>query len=49
MACITKHRSRGLALFRSMRVDAIYLLILFGLYLITHGLVRALGRLGKTS
>jgi hypothetical protein len=32
-----------------MRVDAIYLLILVGLYLITHGLVLALGRLGKTS
>jgi hypothetical protein len=32
-----------------MRVDAIYLLILVGLYLITHGLVLAFGRLGKTS
>jgi hypothetical protein len=32
----------------SMRMDAIYLLILAGLYLITHGLVRALQRLGKT-
>ena len=49
MTCITKHPSRGLTLFRSKRVDAIYLLILVGLYLITHGLVRALARLGKTS
>jgi hypothetical protein len=30
-------------------MDAIYLLILVGLYLITHGLVWALNRLGKTS
>jgi hypothetical protein len=29
-------------------VDAIYLLILAGLYLTTYGLVRALQRLGKT-
>jgi hypothetical protein len=30
-----------------MKVDAIYLLILVGLYLTTHGLVRAFSRLGK--
>jgi hypothetical protein len=29
-------------------MDAIYLLILVGLYLVTHGLVLALNRLGKT-
>jgi hypothetical protein len=29
-------------------MDAIYLLILAGLYLITHGLVLAFNRLGKT-
>jgi hypothetical protein len=29
-------------------MDAIYLLILVGLYLATHALIRALGRLGKT-
>jgi hypothetical protein len=32
----------------NLRMDVIYLLILVGLYLTTHGLVRALGRLGKT-
>jgi hypothetical protein len=30
-------------------MDAVYLLILAGLYAITHGLVWAFGRLGKTS
>jgi hypothetical protein len=43
---------RGLipaALCEGVRMDAIYLLILVGLYLTTHGLVRAFGRLGKTS
>jgi hypothetical protein len=30
-------------------MDAIYLLILVALYAITHGLVWALNRLGKTS
>jgi hypothetical protein len=30
-------------------MDAIYLLILVGLYLVTHGLVWAFSRLGKTS
>jgi hypothetical protein len=30
-------------------MDAIYLLILAGLYLITHGLVWAFSRLGKAS
>jgi hypothetical protein len=30
-------------------MDVIYLLILVGLYLTTHGLVWALNRLGKTS
>jgi hypothetical protein len=30
-------------------MDAIYLLILAGLYAITHGLVWALRRMGKTS
>ncbi len=30
-------------------MDAVYLLILVGLYLLTHGLVLALDRLGKTS
>ena len=49
MAPVAKRPKRGLTLFGSMRVDVIYLLILVGLYLITHGLVRALGRLGKTS
>jgi len=29
-------------------MDAIYLLILVGLYLTTHGLVRAFDRLGKS-
>jgi hypothetical protein len=29
-------------------MDAIYLLILAGLYLVTHGLVLGLNRLGKT-
>jgi len=29
-------------------MDAIYLLILVGLYLVTHGLVWAFGHLGKT-
>ncbi len=29
-------------------MDAIYLLILAGLYVVTHGLVWALDRLGKT-
>jgi hypothetical protein len=29
-------------------MDAIYLLILVGLYLISHGLVWAFSRLGKT-
>jgi hypothetical protein len=49
MASATKRPDRGLTLFGSMKVDFIYLLILVGLYLITHGLVRALTRLGKTS
>ena len=30
-------------------MDAIYLLILAGLYVVTYGLVWALSRLGKTS
>jgi len=30
-------------------MDVIYLLILAGLYAVTHGLVTALGRLGRTS
>jgi hypothetical protein len=30
-------------------MDAIYLLMLAGLYVVTHGLVLALNRLGKTS
>ena len=30
-------------------IDAIYLLMLAGLYAVTHGLVLALDRLGKTS
>jgi hypothetical protein len=30
-------------------MDAIYLLMLAGLYVVTHGLVWALNRLGKTS
>jgi hypothetical protein len=30
-------------------MDAIYLLMLAGLYLVTHGLVSALNRLGNTS
>jgi hypothetical protein len=30
-------------------MDAIYLLMLAGLYVVTHGLVLALDRLGKTS
>jgi hypothetical protein len=30
-------------------MDAIYLLMLTGLYVVTHGLVLALNRLGKTS
>ena len=30
-------------------MDAIYLLMLVGLYAVTHGLVWALNRLGKTS
>jgi hypothetical protein len=30
-------------------MDAIYLLMLLGLYGVTHGLVSALNRLGKTS
>jgi len=30
-------------------MDVIYLLILAGLYVVTHGLVWALDRLGKTS
>jgi hypothetical protein len=30
-------------------MDALYLLILAGLYGVTHGLVWALNRLGKTS
>jgi len=30
-------------------MDAIYLLILVGLYVVSHGLVLALNRLGKTS
>jgi hypothetical protein len=30
-------------------MDAIYLLIVVGLYLTTYGLVRAFSRLGKTS
>ncbi len=30
-------------------MDAVYLLILAGLYAVTHGLVWALARLGKTS
>ncbi len=30
-------------------MDAIYLLMLAGLYAVTHGLVLALNRLGKTS
>jgi hypothetical protein len=30
-------------------MDAIYLLIIVGLYLTAHGLVRAFSRLGKTS
>jgi hypothetical protein len=29
-------------------MDAIYLLMLAGLYVVTHGLVLALNRLGKT-
>lgn len=29
-------------------MDAVYLLILLGLYLLTHGLVLALDRLGKS-
>ena len=28
-------------------MDAVYILILIGLYLITHGLVRAITRLGE--
>jgi hypothetical protein len=32
-----------------LRMDAIYLLIIVALYLTTHGLVWAFGRLGKTS
>ena len=30
-------------------MDAIYLLMLAGLYVVTHGLVLALNRLGRTS
>jgi hypothetical protein len=30
-------------------MDAIYLLMLTGLYVVTHGLVLALNRLGRTS
>ena len=30
-------------------VDTVYLLMLAGLYLVTHGLVWALGRLGEPS
>ena len=29
-------------------MDIVYLLMLVGLYLVTHGLVWALGRLGET-
>ena len=48
MDSATKGLNRGLILCGSMKMDAIYLLILVGLYLTTHGLVRAFNRLGKT-
>jgi len=46
-----KHNAKVLLL-RAAEIrimDAIYLLMLLGLYGVTHGLVSALNRLGKTS
>jgi hypothetical protein len=46
--CFDAQCYRGPRFFGGEGMDIVYLLILAGLYVVSHGLVWALGRLGKS-